>query len=96
MLISLRRLASNYPTSEVKYEQSIVAPAVSCLLQAYQISGEQKYLEEARKQLKLLELFNGKQADYHLFENAIRIGTVLVWKYECYGDTFPHMEYTQR
>ena len=56
-----------------------------------QISGEQKYLEEARKQLKLLELFNGKQADYHLFENAIRHWDGYWFgKYECYGDTFPH------
>lgn len=87
----LTQTSVNYPTSEVKYEQSIVAPAVSCLLQAYQISGEQKYLEEARKQLKLLELFNGKQADYHLFENAIRHWDGYWFgKYECYGDTFPH------
>ena len=87
----LTQTSVNYPTSEVKYEQSIVAPAVSCLLQAYQISGEQKYLEEARKQLKLLELFNGKQADYHLFENVIRHWDGYWFgKYECYGDTFPH------
>ena len=30
----LTQTSVNYPTSEVKYEQSIVAPAVSCLLQA--------------------------------------------------------------
>ena len=81
----------NYPTSEVKYEQSIVAPAVSYLLQAYQITEESKYLEAAKAQLVLLELFNGGQADYHLFENAIRHWDGYWFgKYECYGDTFPH------
>lgn len=81
----------NYPTSEVKYEQSIVAPAVSYLLQAYQITEESKYLDAAKEQLALLELFNGRQADYHLFENAIRHWDGYWFgKYECYGDTFPH------
>lgn len=85
------RMSIHYPTSEVKYEQSIVAPAVSCLLQAYQISGETKYLEEAKKQLALLELFNGRQADYHLFETAIRHWDGYWFgKYRNYGDTFPH------
>ena len=38
-----------------------------------------------------MELFNGKQADYHLFENAIRHWDGYWFgKYECYGDTFPH------
>ena len=81
----------NYPTSEVKYEQSIVAPAVSYLLQAYQITEESKYHEAAKAQWVLLELFNGGQADYHLFENAIRHWDGYWFgKYECYGDTFPH------
>lgn len=81
----------DYPASEVKYEQSIVAPAVSCLLQAYQISGKTEYFREAKKQLALLELFNGRQADYHLFETAIRHWDGYWFgKYQNYGDTFPH------
>lgn len=85
------KTSTNYPASEVKYEQSIVAPAVSCLLQAYQISSEMVYLNEAKKQLALLELFNGRQADYHLFENAIRHWDGYWFgKYQCFGDTFPH------
>ena len=53
---------TSYPLHEVNFEQSIVAPGTSCLLQAYQISGEERYLEEAKRQLKLLDQFNGQQA----------------------------------
>lgn len=87
----IAKTGTHYPASEVKYEQSIVAPAVSYLLQAYQITEESKYLDAAKEQLALLELFNGRQADYHLFENAIRHWDGYWFgKYECYGDTFPH------
>ena len=61
----IAKTGTHYPASEVKYEQSIVAPAVSYLLQAYQITEESKYLDAAKEQLALLELFNGRQADYH-------------------------------
>lgn len=80
-----------YPESEVAYEQSIVAPAVSCLLQAYESTGEEKYLDGAKQQLMVLSLFNGRQPDYHLYENAIRHWDGYWFgKYRRYGDTFPH------
>lgn len=80
-----------YPASEVSYEQSIVAPAAGCLLQGYQITGKESYLKEAERQLKILSLFNGRQPDYHLFENAIRHWDGFWFgKYRMYGDTFPH------
>lgn len=80
-----------YPPFEVNYEQSIVAPAVSCLLQAYQLSGRKEYLEEAQKQLKILYLFNGRQPDYHQFENAIRHWDGYWFgKRRMLGDTYPH------
>lgn len=80
-----------YPASEVSYEQSIVAPAVSCLLQGYQITGKEEYLREAERQLRILSLFNGRQPDYHLFENAIRHWDGYWFgKNRMYGDTFPH------
>lgn len=81
----------SYPTSEVNYEQSIVAPAVSYLLQAYQLSDNERYLVEAKKQLEVLYLFNGRQPDYHLFENAIRHWDGYWFgKYKLLGDTYPH------
>ncbi|MCD8076759.1 MAG: hypothetical protein LUF27_17375 [Lachnospiraceae bacterium] len=39
----------NYPAHEVNYEQSIVAPGVDFLLQVYQATKEDKYLEMAKK-----------------------------------------------
>ena len=81
----------HYPASEVAYEQSIVAPAVSILLQAEQICGRGIYLGEARRQMEVLELFDGMQPDYHQFANAIRHWDGYWFgKNRTYGDTFPH------
>ncbi len=54
---------TNYPPHEVNFEQTIVTPAVTLLLDKYQISGEQEYLIEAEKHLKILERFDGCQPD---------------------------------
>ena len=81
----------NYPKSEVNYEQSIVAPAVQFLAQMYLITHDAKYLDEVKKQMPVVEAFNGFQPSYHLNEISIRH-----WdghwfgKYELFGDTFPH------
>lgn len=80
-----------YPAHEVNYEQSIVAPAASILLQVYLLTNEEKYLEAGRMQLEVLELFNGLQPDYHLYETAIRHWDGYWFgKRKLYGDTFPH------
>lgn len=81
----------NYPAHEVNYEQSIVAPAIQFLAQLYLETGTQKYLDEVKRQMPVLEAFNGFQPSYHLNEVAIRH-----WdghwfgKREMFGDTFPH------
>lgn len=81
----------NYPAHEVNYEQSIVAPAIQFLAQLYLETGSQKYLYEVKRQMPVLEAFNGFQPSYHLNEVAIRH-----WdghwfgKRELFGDTFPH------
>ena len=81
----------NYPAHEVNYEQSIVAPAIQFLAQLYLETGNQKYLDEVKRQMPVLEAFNGFQPSYHLNEVAIRH-----WdghwfgKRELFGDTFPH------
>lgn len=81
----------NFPKSEVNYEQSIVAPAVSALLQGYELVGDKKFLAGAEKMLGVLELFNGQQPDYHMYENAIRHWDGYWFgKRRCLGDTFPH------
>ena len=81
----------HYPGSEVNYEQSIVAPAADVLLSVYMLTGEKKYLEEGTRQIKVLELFNGMQPDYHMNEVAIRHWDGYWFGKERYfGDTFPH------
>ena len=82
---------TDYPASEVNYEQSIVAPAADILLSAYLLSGEEKYLRAGEEQLAVLELFNGFQPDWHLYETAIRHWDGYWFgKRRIYGDTFPH------
>ncbi|MEG2083974.1 MAG: hypothetical protein RRY78_00290, partial [Clostridia bacterium] len=82
---------TNYPSHEVKYEQSIVAPAVDILLECYKISNDKKYLDEAQKQLKLLLAFCGEQPSFHLNKIAIRHWDGFWFgKRKMYGDTFPH------
>ena len=66
---------TDYPALEVNYEQSIVAPAADILLQAYKLTGVQSYLVSARKQLDVLELFNGIQPSYHLRRLRFVTGT---------------------
>ena len=81
----------DYPAHEVNYEQSIVAPAVGILLQAWEVTGEQAWLQEALRHLNVLLLFNGCQPDYHLYETAIRHWDGYWFgKRRLYGDTFPH------
>ena len=80
-----------YPAHEVNYEQSIAAPAANILIELYLVTGEEKYLDGARAQLRGLEAFNGTQPDYHLYEVAIRHWDGFWFgKRRLYGDTFPH------
>ena len=87
----LMERGTDYPAHEVNYEQSIVAPAANLLFELYEATGEADYLMAAKQQLAVLELFNGRQPDYHLFEVAIRHWDGYWFgKNRMYGDTFPH------
>lgn len=80
-----------YPSSEVNYEQSIVAPAAQILLSVYALTKEETYLAAGERQMEILELFNGMQPDYHLHEAAIRHWDGYWFgKRRYFGDTFPH------
>lgn len=80
-----------YPASEVNYEQSIVAPAADILLSVYVLTKDERYLTAAEHQVQILELFNGMQPDYHLYEAAIRHWDGYWFgKKRYFGDTFPH------
>lgn len=87
----LRERDIRYPASEVNYEQSIVAPAADILLSVYALTGDNAYLRAAERQIAVLDLFNGIQPDYHLYEVAIRHWDGYWFgKKRYYGDTFPH------
>ncbi|WP_052675869.1 hypothetical protein [Paenibacillus sp. IHBB 10380] len=82
---------TSHPPSEVNYEQSIVAPAANLMIQMYRLTLEEKYLTAFREHLGILELFNGRQPDYHLNEVAIRHWDGYWFgKRRMLGDTFPH------
>lgn len=88
---SLVEIGLRYPSHEVKYEQSIVAPSVDILLECYLLSRDNKYLDEAKKQLVVLNAFNGRQPDFHQNEISIRHWDGFWFgKKKLYGDTFPH------
>lgn len=81
----------DYPSSEVNYEQSIVAPSVEFLCEMYMLTKDKKYLEGAKVQMPALEAFNGHQPSYHLNEIAIRHWDGYWFgKKRFFGDTMPH------
>lgn len=82
---------SNYPRSEVNFEQAIVGPAVQMLAEMAVATGEAKYLEGSKAQMPLLEAFAGKQPDARLNEISIRHwDDYWFGKLRVYGDTMPH------
>ncbi|KAL4888126.1 hypothetical protein BDV59DRAFT_211492 [Aspergillus ambiguus] len=87
----IAEVGQDYPSSEVNYEQSIIAPAAIILLELYRSTGDKFWLNEAHGHFDRLEAFGGRQPDYHLQDIAIRhwdgywFGKDRMW-----GDTFPH------
>lgn len=81
----------NYPKFEVNYEQSIVAPSVDFICEMYRVTGEQRYLDAARRLLPVVEAFGGNQPSYHLNNIAIRHWDGFWFgKHRYWGDTMPH------
>jgi hypothetical protein len=84
-------IGPTYPSHEVFYEQAIVAPAVTLILDKYRLSGEKKYLEEAEKHLAVLRRFDGLQPDHRLHNIATRYWDDFWFgKSYMYVDTMPH------
>ena len=80
-----------YPKHEVDYEQTIVTPAVTFMLQLYELTGEEKYLDNARLHCENLIRFDSLAPDYHLYETPIRHwDDYWFGKEQTFGDTFPH------
>ncbi len=87
----LVKIGTHFPPQEVNYEESIVAPSVQLMLEVYSLTREQRFLDGAREQLRLLELFGGPQPDYHQHDIAIRHWDDFWFgKKHVYGDTLPH------
>jgi hypothetical protein len=82
---------TEYPPHEVNFEQTIVTPAASLLLDKYAISGDAFYLHEAEKHLRILRKFDGAQPHYRQNNIPIRFWDDY-WFGKCgiYGDVFPH------
>lgn len=80
-----------YPAHEVNYEQTIVSPAVSFILDGYRITGDKKYLSELPPHLNALERFDGFQPHYKTNGMAIRFwDDYWFGKSATFGDTMPH------
>lgn len=80
-----------YPPHEVNFEQTIVTPALTITLDAYQVFKDDIYLEEAKKHLEILTKFDGKQPHYRLNNIPIRYwDNFWFGKIHINGDTFPH------
>ena len=81
----------NYPKHEVNYEQTIVTPAVSFILDAYLLTKDERYLAAIQLHLAALERFDGVQPHYMLNNIAVRywddywFGLI-----HSFGDTLPH------
>ncbi len=82
---------TNYPKHEVNYEQTIVTPAVSFILDAYALTREERYLRAVLPHLAVLERFDGLQPHYMLNNIAIRYwDDYWFGKLHLRGDTLPH------
>ena len=83
---------TDYPASEVNYEQSIVAPAADILLSALSSVPEKKNTcGPGRSSLPCWSCLTAFQPDWHLYETAIRHWDGYWFgKRRIYGDTFPH------
>lgn len=87
----LTRNGLDYPAHEVTFEQSIVAPGVTFLLEMAIATGDKSYIEGAKPHLASLESFNGRQPDARLHDISIRHWDGYWFgKRESWGDVFPH------
>lgn len=79
------------PGHEVAYEQSMVAPLVELMSDAWRLTGQHEFLDAARERLPWLLAFGGPQPHARLHGIAIRhwdgywFGANRLW-----GDVFPH------
>lgn len=84
-------IGTDLPGHEVAYEQSIIAPLLNLLIDAYRLSGDPEFIEAIRARLPWLTAFGGPQPHARLYGVAVRhwdgywFGQRRQW-----GDVFPH------
>jgi hypothetical protein len=87
----IRSRGVDYPIHEVPFEQTIVGPAATVLLELHLATGDPAFRRDAAAHLRLLELFGGPQPDGRLHDVPIRhwdgywFGDRPRW-----GDVMPH------
>ncbi len=69
---TLLKNGTHYPPHEVNYEQTIVTPACRLMIDKYVLSGDERYLAEARMHMHLLKKFDGCQPDYRQNKLPVR------------------------
>ncbi|KPI11488.1 hypothetical protein OK074_2820 [Actinobacteria bacterium OK074] len=85
------RMGRQLPAHEVNYEQSIVAPLLDLIVDAYTVTGDAVFREAVAERLSWLLAFGGPQPHVRLHGIAIRhwdgfwFGADRLW-----GDVFPH------
>ena len=87
----LLKQGTDYPNFEVNYEDNIVIPAGVVLVQAYELTGNKRYLEEAIKHAKMHDIFVGFQPDARMHGASVHHWDDFWFgKRRMYGDTYPH------
>ena len=87
---TIMKHGNHFPHQEVKFSDTTVAAAIDILLDAYELTGEEKYLIESKKMFKVLMAFCGKQPSVFMHDAPIRHWEGYVFGHsKLYGDTFP-------
>ena len=82
---------THYPSFEVKFEDNIVTPAGSVLLQMYKLTGDESYLSGAKEHLDIHKIFLFFQPDARMHGVSIHHWDDFWFgKRRLYGDTYPH------
>jgi hypothetical protein len=87
----IREHGTAYPSHEVPFEQTIVGPAATVLLELHLATGDPQLRRDAEPHLRLLELFGGPQPDGRLHDTPIRHWDGYWFgKRPRWGDVMPH------
>ena len=79
-----------FPETSARFSDTVVASAAGIMLDAYTLTGEEKYIVEAKKLFKILLSFSGKQPSVFMHNSAIRHWEGYVFgESKQYGDNFP-------